>query len=60
MSDQAEFRPERTQEMFLPAMFPAVPPQSGGAEVVELAAYRGTTKFERRPIVEPEPPCAPR
>jgi uncharacterized alkaline shock family protein YloU len=46
MSDEAEFHAERTQEMFLPATFPAVLPHSGGAEVVEVAAYRGTTEFD--------------
>ncbi len=50
MSDEAEFHAERTQEMFLPAAFPAVPPRSGGAEVVEVAAYRGTTEFDREVI----------
>ena len=50
MSDEAEFHAERTQELFLPAAFPAVPPQSGGAEVAEVAAYRGTTKFDREVV----------
>ncbi|MGX6600563.1 Asp23/Gls24 family envelope stress response protein [Micromonosporaceae bacterium Da 78-11] len=50
MSDEAEFYPERTQEVFMPATFPATPPRSGGAEVVEVAAYRGTTKFEREVV----------
>ena len=46
MNDEAEFPADRTQEMFLPAVVPAVPPQQGGAGVVEAAAYRGRTKFE--------------
>ena len=50
MSDEARFQPERTQEMFLPAVFPAAPPRTGGAEVVEAAAYRGTTKFGREVV----------
>lgn len=50
MSDEAEFHPERTQELFLPAVVSAVPPQSGGAEVVEVAAFRGTTKFDREVV----------
>jgi uncharacterized alkaline shock family protein YloU len=50
MSDEARFHAERTQEMFLPAVFPAAPPASGGAEVVEAAAYRGTTKFDREVV----------
>jgi uncharacterized alkaline shock family protein YloU len=50
MSDEAEFHAEQTQEMFLPAVVPAVPPQSGGAEVVEVAAYRGSTKFDREVV----------
>jgi len=50
MSDEAEFRADRTQEMFLPAAVLAVPPQSGGAQVVEVAAFRGTTKFDREVV----------
>jgi uncharacterized alkaline shock family protein YloU len=34
---------ERTQEMFLPAVLPAPIPHQGGAEVVEVAGYRGYT-----------------
>ncbi|GAA0447281.1 hypothetical protein Aca07nite_58010 [Actinoplanes capillaceus] len=50
MSDEAEFHADRTQEFYLPAVVPAVPPQHGGAEVIEVAAYRGDTKFEREVI----------
>jgi uncharacterized alkaline shock family protein YloU len=50
MSDRAEFHTERTQEIYLPAVFPAVPPASGGAEVVEVPAYRGTTEFGREVV----------
>ena len=50
MNDEAGFRADRTQELFLPAAIPAVPPQSGGAEVIEVAAYRGTTVFEREVV----------
>ncbi|MFC7533881.1 Asp23/Gls24 family envelope stress response protein [Actinoplanes sp. GCM10030250] len=50
MSDEAEFHPDRTQEIFVSAVVPAHPPQHGGAEVVEVAAYRGATKFEREVI----------
>ena len=50
MSDEAEFHADRTQEFYLPAVVPAVPPQHGGAEVVEVAAYRGETRFEREVI----------
>ncbi|GAA4957065.1 Asp23/Gls24 family envelope stress response protein [Actinoplanes utahensis] len=50
MSDEAEFHADRTQEIFLPAVAPAVPPQHGGAEVIEVAAFRGQTKFEREVI----------
>ncbi|MEU4422106.1 Asp23/Gls24 family envelope stress response protein [Actinoplanes sp. NPDC024001] len=49
MSD-TEFHADRTQEVFLPAVVPAVPPQHGGAEVVEVAAYRGNTRFEREVV----------
>ncbi|GAA4588382.1 hypothetical protein GCM10023107_09220 [Actinoplanes octamycinicus] len=41
---------DRTQELFLPAVVTPVPPQHGGAEVVEVAAYRGDTVFEREVI----------
>jgi uncharacterized alkaline shock family protein YloU len=41
---------DRTQEIFLPATVQPVPPQHGGAEVVEVAAYRGDTVFEREVI----------
>jgi len=50
MSDEAEFHADRTQEIYLPAVAPAVPPQHGGAEVIEVAAFRGRTKFEREVI----------
>ncbi|MDI6103442.1 Asp23/Gls24 family envelope stress response protein [Actinoplanes sp. NEAU-A12] len=50
MSDEAEFHADRTQEFYLPAVVPAVPPQHGGAGVIEVAAYRGATKFEREVI----------
>ncbi|WP_436528873.1 Asp23/Gls24 family envelope stress response protein [Actinoplanes sp. HUAS TT8] len=52
MNDESEFRPDRTQEMFLPMVAHAqpVPPQHGGAEVIEAAAYRGDTVFEREVI----------
>lgn len=50
MSDEAEFHPDRTQEFYLPAVVPAVPPAHGGAEVIEAAAYRGETRFEREVI----------
>ena len=50
MSDEAEFHADRTQEIYLPAVAPAVPPQHGGAEVIEVAAFRGQTKFEREVI----------
>ncbi|WP_433790625.1 Asp23/Gls24 family envelope stress response protein [Actinoplanes sp. CA-252034] len=50
MSDEAEFHADRTQEFYLPAVVPAVPPQHGGAEVIEVAAFRGETKFEREVI----------
>ncbi|BAL87545.1 hypothetical protein AMIS_23250 [Actinoplanes missouriensis 431] len=50
MNDDGEFRADRTQEIFLPAVVPAVPPQRGGAEVVEVAAYRGQTHFEREVV----------
>ncbi|MBW6436476.1 Asp23/Gls24 family envelope stress response protein [Actinoplanes hulinensis] len=50
MSDEAEFHADRTQEFYLPAVVAAVPPQHGGAEVIEVAAYRGDTKFEREVI----------
>ncbi|MEV6302215.1 Asp23/Gls24 family envelope stress response protein [Actinoplanes sp. NPDC051861] len=46
----SDFHPDRTQEMFLPAVVPADPPRHGGAEVIEVAAYRGDTKFEREVI----------
>ena len=50
MNDEAGFHAERTQELFLPAVVPPVPPQSGGAEVIEVAAHRGTTVFEREVV----------
>ncbi|WP_328459311.1 Asp23/Gls24 family envelope stress response protein [Actinoplanes sp. NBC_00393] len=50
MNDEVEFHADRTQELFVPAVVPAVPPQHGGAEVVEAAAYRGATKFEREVV----------
>lgn len=50
MSDEAEFHADRTQEFYLPAVVPAVPPQHGGAEVIEVAAYRGETRFESEVI----------
>jgi uncharacterized alkaline shock family protein YloU len=50
MSDEPGFRADRTQELFLPAVVAAHPPQHGGAEVVETAAYRGETQFEREVI----------
>lgn len=50
MSDEAEFHADRTQEFYLPAVVSAVPPQHGGAEVIEVAAFRGETKFEREVI----------
>ncbi|AEV86630.1 Alkaline shock protein 23 [Actinoplanes sp. SE50] len=43
------FHADRTQEMFL-AVAPPVPPQTGGADVIEVAAYRGDTVFEREVI----------
>jgi uncharacterized alkaline shock family protein YloU len=46
MSDEAEFHADRTQEFYVSAVVPAVPPKHGGAEVIEVAAYRGETKFE--------------
>ncbi|BCJ41062.1 hypothetical protein GCM10010168_46400 [Actinoplanes ianthinogenes] len=48
--DESELRADRTQEMFLPAVVKPVPPQHGGAEVIEVAAYRGDTVFEREVI----------
>jgi uncharacterized alkaline shock family protein YloU len=50
MSDKAEFQADRTQEFYLSAVVPAVPPQHGGAEVIEVAAFRGETKFEREVV----------
>ncbi|WIM94340.1 Asp23/Gls24 family envelope stress response protein [Actinoplanes oblitus] len=50
MNDESEFHADRTQEMFLPAVAKPVPPQHGGAEVIEVAAYRGDTVFEREVI----------
>jgi uncharacterized alkaline shock family protein YloU len=50
MNDDGEFRADRTQEIFLPAVVQATPPQHGGAEVVEVAAYRGQTHFEREVV----------
>ncbi|MFC4065203.1 Asp23/Gls24 family envelope stress response protein [Actinoplanes subglobosus] len=50
MSDEAEFHADRTQEFYVSAVVPAVPPQHGGAEVIEIPAYRGETKFEREVI----------
>ncbi len=52
MNDESEFRADRTQEMFLPtvAYAQAAPPQHGGAEVIESAAYRGETVFEREVV----------
>ncbi|WP_229074758.1 Asp23/Gls24 family envelope stress response protein [Actinoplanes sp. DH11] len=50
MNDDGEFRADQTQEIFLPAVVPAVPPQHGGAEVVEVAAHRGRTHFEREVV----------
>ncbi|MEU4693613.1 Asp23/Gls24 family envelope stress response protein [Actinoplanes sp. NPDC023714] len=50
MNDEGGFRADRTQEIFLPAVVPPVPPQHGGAEVVEVAAYRGRTHFEREVV----------
>lgn len=50
MNDEGEFRADRTQELFLPASVPAAPPRHGGAEVVEVAAYRGRTHFEREVV----------
>ncbi len=49
MSDQ-EHPGDRTLEMFLPAVVAAQPPREGGAEVVEVAAYRGTTHVEREVV----------
>ncbi|WP_305785347.1 Asp23/Gls24 family envelope stress response protein [Symbioplanes lichenis] len=39
-----EFRADQTQELFLPAVVPSVPPAEGGALVVEAAPFRGATK----------------
>ncbi|GAA1635802.1 Asp23/Gls24 family envelope stress response protein [Actinoplanes couchii] len=50
MSDKAEFHADRTQEFYLSAVVPAVPPAHGGAEVIEVAAFRGETKFEREVV----------
>ncbi|SDT81165.1 Asp23/Gls24 family envelope stress response protein [Actinoplanes derwentensis] len=50
MSDKAEFHADRTQEFYLPAMVAPVPPAHGGAEVIEVAAFRGQTKFEREVV----------
>ena len=50
MNDESGFHADRTQEMFLPAVVKPVPPQHGGAEVIEVAAYRGDTVFEREVI----------
>ncbi|GIF14896.1 Asp23/Gls24 family envelope stress response protein [Actinoplanes teichomyceticus] len=50
MTDESEFHADRTQEMFLPAVVQPVPPQHGGAEVIEVAEYRGDTVFEREVI----------
>jgi len=36
--------------MFLPAAVPGPVPQQGGAEVVEVAAYRGVTSVEREVV----------
>ncbi|BCY13158.1 Asp23/Gls24 family envelope stress response protein [Actinoplanes sp. L3-i22] len=52
MNDESAFHPDRTQEMFLPTVAHAtpVPPQDGGAGVIEAAAYRGDTVFEREVV----------
>ncbi|MEV6344065.1 Asp23/Gls24 family envelope stress response protein [Actinoplanes sp. NPDC051851] len=50
MSDDAGFHADRTQEIFLPAVAEAVPPSHGGAGVIEVAAYRGDTEFDREVI----------
>ncbi|GLW34637.1 Asp23/Gls24 family envelope stress response protein [Actinoplanes regularis] len=50
MNDESEFHADRTQQISFAAVAQAVPPQSGGAEVIEVAAYRGDTHFEREVI----------
>jgi uncharacterized alkaline shock family protein YloU len=50
MTDEATVRMDRTQEMFLPALVPAPIPGQGGAEVVEVAAYRGDTSVGREVV----------
>jgi uncharacterized alkaline shock family protein YloU len=52
MNDESEFHADRTQELRLPLVAHAqpVPPQHGGAEVIEAAAYRGDTVFEREVV----------
>ncbi|GAA2676414.1 MULTISPECIES: Asp23/Gls24 family envelope stress response protein [Actinoplanes] len=50
MNDESGFHADRTQEITLRATAQPVPPQHGGAEVVEAAAYRGDTVFEREVI----------
>jgi uncharacterized alkaline shock family protein YloU len=47
LNDEPE---NRTLEMFLPAVVPGPVPQQGGAEVVEVAAYRGVTSVEREVV----------
>ncbi|MFI5937302.1 Asp23/Gls24 family envelope stress response protein [Actinoplanes sp. NPDC051494] len=43
-------RTDRTLEMFLPAVVSGPVPQHGGAEVVEVAAYRGATSVGREVV----------
>jgi uncharacterized alkaline shock family protein YloU len=50
VNDEANVRADRTMEMFLPAVVPAPVPQHGGAEVVEVAAYRGVTSVDREVV----------
>ncbi|AGL17209.1 Asp23/Gls24 family envelope stress response protein [Actinoplanes sp. N902-109] len=41
---------DRTEELFLPAVAPAPIPQQGGAEVVAVPAYRGSTSVGREVV----------
>jgi uncharacterized alkaline shock family protein YloU len=50
MTDEATAPMNRTQEMFLPAVVAAPIPHSGGAEVVEVAAYRGSPSVGREVV----------
>jgi uncharacterized alkaline shock family protein YloU len=50
MTDEATVRMDRTQEMYLPALVQAPIPDQGGAEVLEVAAYRGDTSVDREVV----------